>query len=320
MNKFVTVKTVPVTYESFALPIVSSGLITSDKESRLSFKIGGIISRLMVNEGDRVSKGQLLALLNQTEINAQLMQTKNSMDKAQRDYRRTNNLYIDSSATQEEHENSKTALETAQQSYTINRFNKQFAAIYANQSGRVIKKLMNEGEVANPGAPIYIINSTNDNDWVIRIGVSDKDWARIKRNDPAMLTTEAYPDQQLHAVVSEIGEAADPATGTFLIKVKIKPGQVRLANGLSAKITITPSQSQKFNFIPVDALIEANQQTATVYSASPDRQVVKKHTIAIAFIVNNRVAVRSGLDGIDEIITDGSAYLTPASKIKISNN
>lgn len=316
----VMVKAEKVTYGPYALPVISGGIITSDKESRLSFKIGGVISRLMVNEGDQVNKGELIAQLNQTEINAQLTQNQNALDKANRDYRRTNSLYKDSSATREEYENSRTALETAQQSYAITKFNKQFAAIYANQSGRVIKKLMNEGEIASPGSPVYIINSTNSNDWVVKLGVSDKDWARIKLGDPAELNTDAYPGTKLVAVVSEVGESADPLTGTFLVKVRIKPGSVRLANGLSAKVTITPSRSQKFNFIPVDALVEANNQTATVYSVGADGTSVKRHSITIAYILNDRVAVSSGLKGIDRVITEGSAYLNPFSKVKIVRN
>lgn len=318
-EQVILIKTVKVTKEPFALPIISSGLITSDKESRLSFKIGGIISRLMVNEGDQVVKGQLLAQLNLTEINAQLIQSQYAADKAKRDFQRANNLYKDSSVTLEEYENSKTGFETALQSYTITKFNKQFASIYANQTGRVIKKLMNEGELANAGAPVYIINSTNDKDWIMKIGVSDKDWARIKLGDRTEITTDAYPNQKLEAMVSEIGEAADPSTGTFLIKVKIKAGQVRLANGLTAKIVINPSALQKFNFIPVDALVEANQQTATVYSVAADGRSVKKHTINIAYILNDRIAVNSGLNGIDEVITDGSSYLSPSSLVKIAN-
>jgi multidrug efflux system membrane fusion protein len=317
-EQVILIKKAKVTHELFALPVISSGLITSDKESRLSFKTGGIVTRLLVNEGDQVVKGQLLARLNQTEIDAQLIQNRYAVDKAQRDYQRAANLYKDSSVTLEEYENSKTGFETARQSYTITRFNKQFASIYANQTGRVIKKLMNEGELASPGAPVYIINSTNDKDWVMKMGVSDKDWARIKLGDRAEITTDAYPNQKLEAMVSEIGEAADPSTGTFLIKVKINVEQVRLANGLAAKIVIHPSAIRKFNFIPVDALIEANQQTATVYSVAADGRSVKKHRINIAYILNDRIAVSNGLDGVNEVITDGSSYLSPSSIVKIA--
>jgi multidrug efflux system membrane fusion protein len=314
----VMVKTADVSYEPFALPVQSSGLITSDKESRLSFKMGGILSRLLVNEGDNVVKGQLLARLNPTELDAQLEADQNTLEKARRDYARSEKLFKDSSATLEEYQNSKTGVRSALQNYKVAQFNKAFASVYANQSGRVIRKLVNEGEVVSPGSVVYIINSTKEDDWVVRLGVADKDWARIKLGDHAILTTDVYPDKQLDAIVSEVGEGADAATGTFLIKVKVQPGQIRLANGLAAKISIKPSAMKKYHFIPVDALIEANQETATVYSPRADGRTVEKHTVHIAYILGSRVAVNAGLEGVNKVITDGSAYLTPSSNIQIA--
>jgi multidrug efflux system membrane fusion protein len=274
---------------------------------------------VLVNEGDVVTKGQLLAKLDPTELDAQAAFNENALEKARRDHDRNEKLYKDSSATLEEYQNSNTSVRSALQNYKVSRFNKAQASIYANQSGRVIKKMLNEGEVANPGAVVYIINSTEENDWVVKLGVSDRDWARIKLGDKASLTTDAYPGKELQAAVSEVGEGADPVTGTFLIKVKVKPGQVRLANGLTAKIAIMPSAVQKYQFVPVDALIEANEETATIYSPANDRRKVEKHAVRIAYVLGSKVAINGGLDGVREVITDGSAYLTPTSSIRIIN-
>jgi multidrug efflux system membrane fusion protein len=91
----IAVKTQKVTYESYAQPIVTGGIITSDKETRLSFKISGIINKLYVDEGQLVPKGQLLGTLDQTEISAQLQQAKNDLEKAQRNHKRIENLHKD---------------------------------------------------------------------------------------------------------------------------------------------------------------------------------------------------------------------------------
>ncbi|MGY0039503.1 biotin/lipoyl-binding protein [Pedobacter sp. NJ-S-72] len=82
--------------ESSNATIAVSGQFTTDDEVLLSFKTGGIINSLLVKEGDAVKKGQLLATLNLTEINAQVQQTQLSYEKAKRDYQRTKNLYSDS--------------------------------------------------------------------------------------------------------------------------------------------------------------------------------------------------------------------------------
>lgn len=193
----IIIKTANVIVENYAQPIASAGIITSDKEARLSFKISGIIDKMYASEGDTVTKGQLLVALNQTEIAAQLQQAKNDYEKTKRDYSRMKNLYLDKAATAEELENNTTGLNSARQLYDIVRFNKQHAVIYANQSGNVIKKEMNEGEIANAGVAIYTINATGNNDWIIRIVLSDKEWVKLKKGDLARITTDAYGTKRI---------------------------------------------------------------------------------------------------------------------------
>jgi multidrug efflux pump subunit AcrA (membrane-fusion protein) len=66
---------------AFSMPVVSSGLITTGTESRLSFKTGGIVTSILVEEGESVTKGQLLATLDQTEIDAEVSQWKNNLER-----------------------------------------------------------------------------------------------------------------------------------------------------------------------------------------------------------------------------------------------
>src|SRR6478735_6447034 len=70
----VIVRTQPVTFTDYAAKLEYSGMLASTSEAKLSFKIGGIISKIYVKEGDHVTKGQLLATLDLTEINAQVQQ------------------------------------------------------------------------------------------------------------------------------------------------------------------------------------------------------------------------------------------------------
>jgi membrane fusion protein, multidrug efflux system len=315
----IAVKTAKVEYKDFSLPIISSGMIASKKEAKLSFKTGGIIKKLYVNIGDAIRKGQLLATLDMTEINAQVKQAKNLCDKAKRDYDRVQKLFNENAATYEQLQNAQTGYETSEQSVKIAQFNQQYSAIYATESGRVIQKFLNEGELVNPGVPVYMINSSDKDDWVIRIGVSDKDWARISKGDKAVLTFDAYPGEKFAASVSEIAEAADPYSGTFQIELKINPGARKLADGLSAKVELTPYKSEKLYIIPIEALTESNQNEGSIYIANPDNSV-KKQKVRIAQILSDKVAVKSGIENVPEVITEGLAYLSPDSKIKIIKN
>ena len=98
----IPVKIIELQQQSSQAPIQASGQFTTDDETSLSFKTGGIVNRIFVKEGDAVTKGQVLATLNLTEISAQVQQATLSYEKAKRDYERANALYKDSVSTLEQ--------------------------------------------------------------------------------------------------------------------------------------------------------------------------------------------------------------------------
>src|SRR3954468_23264389 len=101
IDEAIAVKVQPVTTTQYAPVLKYSGSMASTSEARLSFKIGGIVSKIYVKEGDHVAKGQLLATLNLTEINAQVQQASQGVEKGQRDANRAQHLYNDTVATLE---------------------------------------------------------------------------------------------------------------------------------------------------------------------------------------------------------------------------
>jgi multidrug efflux pump subunit AcrA (membrane-fusion protein) len=97
----VPVKIVAVSRQPLAIPIFTSGTLFPGSMIKLSFKIGGIVDQLRVDEGDTVKRGQLLASLNLAEIAARHQQARSAWLKAQRDAERVKNLYGQKGARQE---------------------------------------------------------------------------------------------------------------------------------------------------------------------------------------------------------------------------
>lgn len=313
----IAVKVQPVTTTQYAPVLKYSGAMASTAEARLSFKVGGIISKVFVKEGDHVVKGQLLATLDLTEINAQVQQASQGVEKVQRDVNRVKNLYNDTVATLEQVQNATTQLQVAEESLRIARFNQQYAQIRANESGTILKKLMNEGEMTSPGAPVFLFNGTAGNEWVIRFGVSDKDWVVLKKGDKASIEIDAYPNKTFTGIITEIAQGADAAGGTYEIEVKVLPNGARFAAGLFSTVQLQPAAEQTVTLVPVEAIAEANDKTGYVYTINADGKTVTKNKVTIAFLENNKAAIVSGLDNVHEVITDGVGYLTEKSIVKV---
>ncbi|UFH56253.1 efflux RND transporter periplasmic adaptor subunit [Spirosoma sp. KNUC1025] len=315
----VPVKLAPVSRVVRAEPVVASGLISSAQEARLSFKVGGIINQMLVEEGQSVRKGQLLATLDLTEINAQVSQAQLANEKAERDLNRVKSLYADTAATLEQFQNATTGTNVAKQNLAIAQFNRSYAQIHSTVDGTVTRKVANAGEFISPGASVYLISSNRQSDWVVRVGVSDKDWARLRLGNRASVSLEAYPGQTFTGTVSELAQAADPVNKLYEVEVRINPGATRLAPGLFAKVTLVPAQSRTYTLVPVEAIVEGNGKEGFVYVLADDRKHVRKTPIQIGFLDGNKVLLSSGLASVKDVVTAGSAYLTEASSVVVKN-
>ncbi len=152
---------------SDGLAVHASGMFTTDDETILSFKTGGVINRVFVKEGDAVKAGQLLATLNLTEVNAGTQQAVLAKEKAERDYQRAYKLYKDSVATLEQMQNAKTALEVANQQVRAASFNRNYSEIRATVAGFVLQRFVNEGQVVGPGTPVLQINGAGEGQWLV---------------------------------------------------------------------------------------------------------------------------------------------------------
>ena len=148
--------------------------------------------------------------------------------------------------------------------------------------------------------------------------MTDLDWARLRVGDPAVFTTDAYPSQTFHAKVKEIADAADPATGTFMVKLQVLPSATRFASGLVAKTKVEPIHTEKVQLIPMDALVESNEKTGNVFTLNSDGKTVKKHEVQIVNILENEVAIANSLNPASRIITAGGPYLADGSTVSVA--
>ena len=313
----IAVKVIPIKEQSASATIQASGLLATENEAHLSFKIGGIIENIFVKEGEMVKKGQLLATLKSNEISAEVEQVKLSIDKAQRDYQRALNLYKDSVATLEQLQNAKTGLDIAKQGYQQAAFNQQYSKIYAPADGFIVKKIANTGELANSGDPVIILNIISGaSKWILKVGVPDKEWAVIENGNKAEVRFDAFPGKTFSAIVSQRSLAADAVSGSFQIELQIDPQHHQPATGMFGKATIFPDHPQTGCSIPYEALLEANGKQGFVF-VSDDKKTVKRIPVTISDIKENVVYISQGLEGHSFIITAGSPYLADNSPITI---
>lgn len=297
-------------------PIATNGLVAIKGEMKLSFKVAGVIKSIHVREGQEVKKGERLAEIELTEVNAQVEQARQLAEKAKRDVERGERLYNDQVISLEQLQDLRTQASVAQAQLNGAEFNRGYAVITAPGDGVVLRKLAEERELVPAAQPVLILG-THDRGYIVRAALSDREVIQLKLGDPAEIRMDAYPGQTVAGSLTEIAGAADSRSGMFPIEVRFNSIPVALASGLVAKLNLhsSASRERQLTYVPIGAVVEGNGDRASVYVVDGNR--AKRRAVRVAFIGPQAVALEDGVKPGERVVTDGALYLQDDERIEI---
>lgn len=315
-SEAIPVRVISVEPSSGHTVIKASGQLTTDEEAVLGFKTAGIVSRVYVREGDAVRKGQLLATLDLTEINAAVAQARVGAEKAQRDFRRAGNLYADSVATLEQFQNAETAVTVATRQLEAAEFNRSYSEIHAPADGFVLKKFVNAGQIVSTGDPVLLTNVVSTRGWFLKVGVSDRQWSQLRVGNEARVVLDAFPGRTLKSRLVRKSETADAASGAFTVELSVQPEDLKLATGMFGAAEFVSQELQPGWSVPFEAVLDAHDRDGFVF-VTTDGKIAHKQAVVIESFNNKHVVIAAGIESGQQLIVSGSAYLADGSNIRI---
>jgi len=269
-----------------------------------------------VQEGESVRQGDVLAEIEQTEINAEVEQAQQMAEKARRDMERGERLYNDQVISLEQLQDLRTqaAMQSAQLKSA--QFNRGYSVITAPRDGIVLRKLAEARELVPAAQPVLVL-SARERGYVVRTALADREIVQLKLGDAADIRMDAYPGQTIRGTLTEIASAADDRTGMFPVEVRFDSLPMQLASGLVAKLDLYPSsgQSSQLTYVPIGAVVEGDGDRASVFVIHGDR--ARRKPVKIAFIGDDHVALKEGLNAGDSVVTDGALYLEENERIEV---
>jgi membrane fusion protein, multidrug efflux system len=299
-------------------PIASTGVVAARDEMRLSFKVGGVVGRIAVQEGEVVRKGQRLAEIELAEVGAQVEQARQLADKARRDLERGERLHADQVISLEQLQDLRTQASVSQAALRAASFNLGYATIVAPRDAVVLRKLVEERELVPAGEPVLTLGA-RDTGYVIKASLSDREVVQVGLGDAAAVRMDAYPGREFAGTLSQIAGSADPRTGMFPVEIRLDapPDDRPLASGLVAKLTLAPraSADRRLTHVPIAAIVEGDRDRAFVYVVEGDKAV--RRAVRVAFVTNDSVALLDGLRTGETVVTDGALYLDDQELIRV---
>jgi membrane fusion protein, multidrug efflux system len=300
------VRTITVAMQPAGETIVLTGHVEAENEAALGFRISGRMIERLVNVGDRIATGQVLAKLDpQDEQNglrsaqANLAGAQGQLTQARNNFERQKRLLDRGVASRADFDHAQEALQTAQARVDdaealvkIASDRLSFTELKADAAGTVTAKGAEAGEVVQVGQMIVRIARQEGRDAVFDAP------AQFLRTAPtdAEMTVDLAEDPTVTARgrVREVGEQADPVTRTFQIKVGLTdpPQAMRLGSTVNGNVQLN---SASVITIPASALTKSNQQPA-VWIVDPSKLTVSLRNIEVSRYDPGTVVVGQGLD------------------------
>ncbi len=312
----VPVRVAPVETASMDPAIRAVGLLATADEVKLSFKTGGVVAQVLVEQGASLHKGQLLATLMQDEVAAAVAQARALAAKADRDLARGRALLADEVATREQLENLMTARDVARAALRAAEFNARYSQIEAPGDGILLRRLAEPGELVAPGQPVLVAGLTGGG-WIVRATLADRDIVRIAPGTRANITVDAYPGRQFEGTVTEMASAADPRSGTYEVQLAVDPQDARFLSGMVAKVEFDAAAADIVPVVPVSALLEADGSAAVVYVVAPGGDVARRVAVRIGRLVGGHVEVVGGVEPGAQVVVEGAAYLRDGALVRL---
>jgi RND family efflux transporter MFP subunit len=315
-------------YQQVDLSFQSNGYIVSIKQVR---DADGHIRN--VDQGDYITQGTVLAVVQKDQYQQKLDQAKASLAKANAEHERAKLsfdrmtvLYKAGAATQPDYDDTRAQEQSTQAA--VDNANAQIAEaqlalsycdLRAPFDSWVIKRNVDLGTLVGPATNGFVLADTRTVKAVF--GVPDTAIGRIKLGSPQTVTSEALPNP-FSGHVTAISAAADPKSRVYSVEVRIDNPKNLLKGGMIASITIgTPSPPGGVMVVPISAVVRSptNVNGFGVFLTEGSGEVMKvsAQDVTLGNTYGNMIAVETGLTLGQRVVTSGTNMIKNGDEVKI---
>ena len=281
----------------------------------------GTLEKIYVDEGQNVSKGKLLAEINDSGLKEQLDQLIIQRDFAKENYERIQRLWENNIGSEIQFLKSKSDFESIQKGVDQMRDMLSKTKIYAPFTGVVDEIIANQGSNLIPGVT-NILRLVNLDDVYAEAFVSEKYISSISNGTEALVKIPLL-NKEIQSVVTQTGNFIDPNNRTFRIEIPVDNNDRRIKQNLDAKILINTYKKDNAVVVPLRIIREDAEGKNYIYVMDEDKKdgvyITRKAVIKIGNKSNTDAEVIEGLNFGEIIVLEGANLVEDLQRVKLIN-
>lgn len=330
-TRSIPVRTATVQTRDLAETLSLTGTLDPRSEVTVVPEISARLERVLKTEGDRVARGQLIAVLDDADFRLARDRAKAYLDvadanrahaRAEKD--RADSLLKTGGITDKDHLSAQVAVQVAEASHAQARSELAIAErqmgrsqIAAPISGRIAKRHADAGTIVAAGTPLYTI--VDDSVFEFRSSVASGDFGKVKVGETVVVTVDALPGFVTEGEVNRIAPQVDARSRSFEIIIRL-PGKPQLVSGLFARAQVKVREVPGSLTVPPAALLRDGSDPTKAQTYVVRNNKAERRDVLVGIEVPDAVQVVSGLNAGEVVVVDPPSALGPGTQVQVERD
>lgn len=290
----------------------TTATLEAEEEAMVVAKVRGVVQKLNVEEGDYIKTGQVMAQIEDEQLEIEASRAKATMDRLYNDYNRKKELYERNLISVEQFENSKFEYESQKAEYELTNLKLEYTQIKAPISGVVSQRLIKVGNMVNTDQEVFKI--TDFDPLLAVLHVPEHEMNKLRKNQTAVIRVDAVKDQEFIGQVLRISPVVNPESGTFKVTIAVRDESQQLKPGMFGRVRIVYDTRDNALMIPKEAVMNEDG-SSSVYVLND--KLVFRRDIQTGYVNGNSIEVLNGLNDGDSVVTIGQSSLQDSALVQV---
>jgi RND family efflux transporter MFP subunit len=292
-----------------------SGNIEGNKTVRLGFLVAGKINFIAANEGQLVSKGELLSSIDPTNYGIAKELADIQVNQVQDEYDRLKLMHDNNSLSESDFARISYGLQQAKAQQKLHTKNLADTKLYSPIAGVLLKKLCEAGEITGAGIPLFVVSDIRK--VKVSAYIPENELHIIKIGQDARVLVSSL-NETFNGRIIEVGSAADAASRAFSVKIEVENPKMLIRPGMIAEVNIVTGQDNEVIVVPVEAVLHDFNNQSFVYVVDESTNKAFKRNVSLGQVMDDKIEVISGLKGTESVVSGGQQKLVDGSPVIIT--
>ena len=301
-------------HERIIQRIQLTGDVIPVQQANIFAKVSGTLDQVYVNIGAIVKSGQLLALIDTTELVQQVEQMAATFYNARATYLRTKQLLEGNLVSKQDLDNAEALMKVAEANYDNARTRLGYARISAPFGGTITKRFMDPGGVVTTPTNATLFSLMDYDTVKVVVNILEKDIPLVHIGTPAVVSVDAYPGREQRGMVARLSQAIDLSTRTMQAEIDIPNQTFTLRPGMYANVVLIVAERPNQITVVTEALLRDDNG---YYLYTVQNHAAHRVNLTLGVEQGGRTEVIDGLKGDESVIVMGKQLVKDGGEVKV---